>query len=325
MGGETHFLYSIRELAWKYGYITSYIVLRQEETPFHRLDLVYKSVVENLVYSQPAEKLLSSDYDKGIEAVIKKWYTEKYNEISKKVGKINLDEELRAYVNSLKPYDCISFRNAVKEAFLALLDKHDEDFYLILQWLKGENPPKNKLKKFNIFEKIDKSTAFRMLRSLVQWLSDIGYSGLIVLMDEAEPTSSMSSRQRSTLVNNLRELIDECGQASFGRTMWFYAAPDENFLEGRASIYEALRQRVSTVFDAKLNPTGVKIYLEKIPMEPIAHLKEIGEKLAKIYEIAYGEFKDKKSLDETIENIAKAAYGEKAGNLDIKGLSSKIS
>jgi len=131
-----------------HGYATSYIVLRPEETPFHRLDLVYKSVVENLVYSQPTEKLLSSDYDKGIEAVIKKWYMEKYNEISRKVGKINLDEELRAYANSLGRYDCISFRNAVKKAFLALLDRHDEDFYLILQWLKGENPPKNKLKKF---------------------------------------------------------------------------------------------------------------------------------------------------------------------------------
>jgi hypothetical protein len=312
--GKTHFLYSIRELAWKYGYITSYIVLRQEETPFYRLDLVYKSVVENLVYSQPAGKLLSSDYDKGIETVIKKWYTEKYNEISKRAGKIKLDEELRAYVNSLGRYDSISFRNAVKEAFLALLDKHDEDFYLILQWLKGENPPKNKLKKFNIFEKIDKSTAFRMLRSLVQWLLDIGYSGLIVLMDEAEQTPSMSSKQKSILVNNLRELIDECGQASFGHTMWFYAAPDESFLEGRTPVYEALRQRVSTVFDAELNPTGVKIHLEKIPMKPIAHLKEIGEKLARIYEVAYGKFEDKKSLDETIENIAKAAYEGRWGS-----------
>jgi len=309
--GKTHFLYSIRELAWKHGYATSYIVLRPEETPFHRMDLVYKSVVENLVYPQPADKLLSSDYDKGIETIIKKWYMEKYNEISRGVGKINLDKELRAYANSLGRYDSISFRNAVKKAFLALLDRHDEDFYLILQWLKGENPPKNKLNNFNIFEKIDKSTAFKMLRSLVQWLSDIGYSGLIVLMDEAEPVPSMSSKQKSILLNNLRELIDECGQASFGRTMWFYAVPDESFLNGRTSVYEALSQRVSTVFDAELNPTGVKIYLERIPMEPITHLKEIGEKLARIYEVAYGKFEDRKSLDETIENIAKAAYEEK--------------
>ncbi|RSN76929.1 MAG: hypothetical protein DSO07_10320 [Thermoproteota archaeon] len=309
--GKTHFLYSIRELAWKHGYATSYIVLRPEETPFHRMDLVYKSVVENLVYPQPADKLLSSDYDKGIETIIKKWYMEKYNEISRGVGKIKLDEELRAYANSLGRYDSISFRNAVKKAFLALLDRHDEDFYLILQWLKGENPPKNKLNNFNIFEKIDKSTAFKMLRSLVQWLSDIGYSGLIVLMDEAEPVPSMSSKQKSILLNNLRELIDECGQASFGRTMWFYAVPDESFLNGRTSVYEALSQRVSTVFDAELNPTGVKIYLERIPMELLAHLKEIGEKLARIYEVAYGKFEDRKSLDETIENIAKAAYEEK--------------
>ncbi|RLF80604.1 hypothetical protein DRN32_02700, partial [Thermococci archaeon] len=174
-----------------------------------------------------------------------------------------------------------------------------------------ENPPKNTLKNFRIFEKIDKSTAFRMIRSLVQWLREIGYSGLIVLMDEAEQTSSMSSKQKSILLNNLRELIDECGHINFRNTMWFYAVPDENFLEGRSQIYEALRQRLSTVFDTEINPSGIKIYLDRIPGEPIELLQEIGRKLARIFEKAYNVKFEDRELDKTIENFAKYALERK--------------
>ena len=140
---------------------------------------------------------------------------EKYQELSAKLTGDAVSRELNTYASSLGPYESISFRNAVKEAFIALNEKREEDFTLIMQWLKGENPPKNKLKDFKIFEKIDKSTAFKMIRSLVQWIREIGYSGLIVLMDEAEQTPSMSSKQKSLLLQNLRELIDECGHANF--------------------------------------------------------------------------------------------------------------
>ena len=306
-GGKTHFLYCIREIAWKYDYITSYITLSPEQTPFHKLEQVYRAIVANLVYRQTPEELLSG-YDRGIEAVIKKWYNEKYQELSAKLTGDAVSRELNTYASSLGPYESISFRNAVKEAFIAISERREEDFTLIMQWLKGENPPKNMLKGFKIFEKIDKSTAFKMIRSLVQWIQEIGYSGLIVLMDEAEQTPSMSSKQKSLLLNNLRELMDECGHANFKNTMWFYAVPDENFLEGRSQIYEALRQRVYTIFDTEINPNGVKIYLENIPIEPVELLQEIGKKLAEIYEIAYSVKFDANALKETIKNIAEAAY-----------------
>jgi len=309
-GGKTHFLYCIREIAWKYDYITSYITLSPEQTPFHKLEQVYRAIVANLVYRQTPEELLSG-YDRGIEAVIKKWYNEKYQELSAKLTGDAVSRELNTYASSLGPYESISFRNAVKEAFIAISERREEDFTLIMQWLKGENPPKNMLKGFKIFEKIDKSTAFKMIRSLVQWIQEIGYSGLIVLMDEAEQTPSMSSKQKSLLLNNLRELMDECGHANFKNTMWFYAVPDENFLEGRSQIYEALRQRVYTIFDTEINPNGVKIYLENIPIEPVELLQEIGKKLAEIYEIAYSVKFDANALKETIRNIAEAAYERK--------------
>jgi len=309
-GGKTHFLYCIRELAWKHNYVTSYITLSPQQTPLHKLELVYKAIVANLTYPQTPKELLSG-YDRGIEAVIKKWYFEKYQEIASKLSRNVILQELNTYASSLGPYESMSFRNAVKEAFLSIAEKRDEDFTLILQWLRGENPPKRMLGEFKIFEKIDKSTAFKMIRSLVQWIREIGYSGLVVLMDEAEQVPSLSSKQKILLLSNLRELIDECGHANFKSTLWLYAVPDLNWLEGRAQIYEALRQRVATVFDAEINPTGVRIHLDDIPVSPVKLLKEIGEKLARIYKIAYNTQFNESALKETIENIAKAAYERK--------------
>ena len=309
-GGKTHFLYCIREIAWNYDYIASYIVLSPEQTPFYKLEQVYRTIASNLIYPQTPEELLSG-YDRGIEAVIKAWYSRKYQEMAGKLPEEVISQELNAYASALGPYESTSFRNAVKGAFLSLTERRDDDFTLIIQWLEGENPPKNLLKDFKIFEKIDKSTAFKMIRSLVQWVRDIGYAGIVVLMDEAEQTPSMTTKQKAALLSNMRELIDECGHTNFRNAMWFYAVPDENFLEGRTQVYEALRQRLSSVFDAETNPTGVKIYLEETSADPIELLTDIGRKLSTIYEVAYSVKFETGALDETIVDIAKAAYERK--------------
>lgn len=310
--GKTHFLYCVRELAWKYNFIVSYVVLSPEHSPFYALEKIYKEIVVSLSYPQSSEEVIQS-YKKGIEHLINLWYLKKYDEFKEKVklSEGSIWEETTNYVSSLSSYESTSFRNAIREAFLSLAEKRYEDLSLVVQWLKGENPPRDLMKRYGIFERIDKSTAFKMIRSLAQWIRDMGFSGLIVLFDEAERIPSMSSKQASLLLNNLRELIDECGHDNFKNTMWFYAVPDESFLEGGTLVYEALRQRTATIFSSKLNPTGVKIYLERIPSESTESLKEIGRKLSKIYEVAYGTKFEQDSVEITIENISRAVYAKK--------------
>ncbi len=299
--GKTHFLYCIRERAWKNGYITSYVSLSPTETPFYSLEKVYRAIVQNLMAPLSPEELLSK-YEKGIEALIMRWYMEKYQEIAEKLGgdEKEIIEELERYVDTLERYESSSFRNAVKEAFLSVaLNKKENN--LVFQWLKGEDVPKRELSKFGIFEKIDKSTAFKMIRSLNQWLNDIGYHGLVVLFDEAERTPSMSSKQKTLLLNNLRELIDACGR-DLKNIMFFFATPDESFLKGRTGAYVALEQRVSTVFDPKKNPFGVKITIEERTSE--STLIEIGKKLGRIYEIAMNVKMDPAEVENTAKRIA---------------------
>jgi hypothetical protein len=318
-GGKTHFLYCIRDLAWKHNFVVSYVSLSPGESPFHRLELVYSALVRGIVAPLSPEELLSG-YEQGMVSFLRSWFSQKFQEYRNGglVGD-DLREALLNYVECIEGIESISFTKAVKVAFRTLLEKQEEDFINICQWLSGEGYDRRTHGRYGILQRIDKTTAFTMLRSLGQWIRQSGYSGLIVLLDEAERVPSLSTKQREQHLNNLREVIDECGHTSFQGVMIFYAVPDENFLEGRAQVYEALKQRVATVFET-LNPSGVKVELEKVVSEPIPFLCEIGGKLAKVYETAYSHKFDESGCQRTVRAIAEDAYDQRFGDIGYKRL-----
>jgi len=318
-GGKTHFLYSIRDLAWNQNFVVSYVSLSPGESPFHRLELVYRAIAKGILPPLTPDELLSG-YEQGIVSFLRSWFSMKYQEFSGKgLSGENLREALLNHVENIHGIESISFAKAVKSAFRALLNKQEEDFINICQWLTGDGYERRIHGRYGILQRIDRTTAFPLIRSLVQWVRQIGYSGLVILLDEAERVPSLSTRHREQHLNNLREVIDECGHTTFQSVMIFYAVPDENFLEGRAQVYEALKQRVATVFDT-LNPTGVKIELEKLSIEPLKFLEEVGDKLKRIYEVAYGYRFDGAASQKTIRTVAEAAYEQRYGDIGYKRL-----
>ena len=310
-GGKTHFLYSVQGLAWAKNYVTSYIELKSEATPLYNLESVYKAIAINLLYPQSADELLKG-LDKGIEAIINLWYLE----TSKKfVNKSPEETELiiKDILSSLGPYESTSYLNAVKQAFIAKHNGDEESFNVIIQWLKGEKPAASDLKKFQINEKLDKLSAFKFIRCLVRWLNDIGFIGLIILMDEAEHDPTFTKRQKQALLSNLRDLIDTCSKGTLNGSMVFYAVPHVAFFSGSVGIYEALNQRLSTFFEVPLNPTGVKIILDNAGNNPEELFKEIGFNLAAIYEKAYDYSLDPTELDERIQRVALISKKQRFG------------
>jgi len=318
-GGKTHLLYAVRDLAWKHGYAVSYVRLAPGECPFHKLEQVYAAIAGGLTAPLSAEELLSG-YEFGIRSFLKSCFAVKERGFREQgLDGERLNREMARYVETLGSIENVNFENAVKNAFMALCEGREDDADRIFQWLAGQGYDRSVHKRYGILQRIDRSTAFPMIRSLAQAVKGLGFSGLVVLFDEAERVPSLSSRQVEQLLSNLRELIDECGHTRFQSVMIFYAVPDESFLQGRLMVYEALRQRLSTVFD-EINPTGVKISLEKLPMEPIDLLVDIGRKLRKIYEIAYSHsFKDG-AVEQTIEAVARWAIEERFGDISYKRL-----
>lgn len=319
-GGKTHFLYTVRDLAWKHDYVVSYVSLSAGESPFHKLDKVYAAIVRGLQPPLTPDELLTP-FESGMRAFLLRWHAKQQEELSKQgFQNEDLHYELNSFADTLAGTDSISFSNAIKSAFRSLTDARDKDFDQICQWLSGEGGITKDLQLFGISEKIDKSTASTMLRSLVQWIGYIGFSGMVILLDEAEQVPSLSSKQRELLLSNLREIIDECAHTHFPKVMIFYAVPDENFLEGKTQIYEALRQRLSTVFEDEVNPTGVKIQLEKTISEPMEFLRSVGQKLSIVYEAAYGVTLNSEALHRTVEDVARSAHEERYGDIGYRRL-----
>lgn len=322
--GKTHFLYSVRYQAWKRGYTVAYISLKSSgESPFYALDLVYKAIAR-AIDPPPAEGEREQRYHHGIGALLRSWYDQRYNAYLREgmsAGKAR--ENLRKDIESLEIGPSISFGNAVRAALMALHrrdsssddtnDDSNEAFNVICQWLLGEGFDSRIHKQYGIQQKIDRKTALEMIRSLGQTTRALGYTGLVLLLDEAERIPSLSSRNREQHLSNLRELIDECSQSTFAGIMIFYAVPDETFLTGRTHVYEALVQRLSTVFNA-LNPTGVKILLEGLIDDPVKFLCQVGQRLAWIYETAYAITFNPDDRNKLIREIAewarRAQYGD---------------
>jgi hypothetical protein len=242
----------------------------------------------------PVEKdVLEKPWDAGIDVLLREWVSGS--------AKGNI-------LAQIKNFESSSFTNAVKAAVVNLLSDDEEGFLEVVQWLRGEEVPRELRLRYRISERIDRSNAFRMLRSLVQFVSSIGYSGLLLLFDEAERGMSISSaRDKRRALDNLRQLVDECGNSRLPGAMFFYAIPDENLLlEGSGGVYEALKQRLRSSF-TRINPMGVKINLEDIGINANDFLSELGTKLAGIFETAYGCQLDRDPLQESIKNMIDAA------------------
>ena len=47
-GGKTHFFYVLRDLASSNGFVSSYVELSRKNSPFDKLELVYKEIVNTL-------------------------------------------------------------------------------------------------------------------------------------------------------------------------------------------------------------------------------------------------------------------------------------
>ena len=101
------------------------------------------------------------------------------------------NDEILKVLDKIRGVESISLVKAFRAAIRALISNNEDEFSTICQWLKGEGLTAEH-KKLGILQKIDKATAFEMIRSLNQLLRQLGFSGLVVSFDEAEQQTSMT-------------------------------------------------------------------------------------------------------------------------------------
>ncbi len=280
-GGKTQFLHCLREVAWQEGFITALVGVSPQECPFDDLTRIYQAVARGLELA-PAH--WEEQHDLGIDSVLRAAVERRLAAHAREELRDWLSQEgMRAHVESH------AVRRAAVLFMQAVLDHTREPEELLGDFLRGDRVSEAELREFGVREILEPATAFRFLRSIVQLLRFLEFPGVVMLFDEMDRVMSLTVRRRRAIGDNLRQMIDYCGQSALPAVMWVYAVPPE-FLTNVVPEYPALEQRLrGAAHFAPESPVAPIIDLDALPLGPTELLRRIGYKLIELYGEAWPE------------------------------------
>ena len=281
--GKTQFLRCVQELAWELDYVTAFVELSQDECPLDHPERVYGAVARAL----QARPLTPSDVDRsrGIETTLAQLVDRRFDGVFSGMPDDEKQERARVWIESTlrhTPVESTAFRTAAVQHLLAKLRGDEEQAQLTAIYLRGEPVPPAQLKPLGIFEKLDKASGFRMLRSLCQLLQRSGLAtGTVLLFDEARRSLSlMSSKAQKIACENLLSVINRCNSGELAGTLFLYAVMPEFFTDF-AAAYPALQQRCGP---------STRLDLEAIGgISESELLRQIGDRITDLFKVAHGD------------------------------------
>lgn len=256
--GKSHFLDLLQNMALHKNFVVSNVSLHSKETPFDQLQIVIQSIMANIITPK--------FHQNGLEALLNEW-VEKYKdvELNTVLAKL-LDDTI--YPDMRKKL--VEYRRFYSE------NLHEECLNS-LKWFEGKET---------------KSKTFRnvkeFLHNFIIFIRSLGYSGLILMFDEAEAITSLSRIDRRDVANeNIRQIIDNDSNTE---GFYFIFASTPSFLSGEgdrgASEYRALWRRISDPLQDFQQNSYHKIIIE-LPNLNESEFLQIAEKIKTIYEKAY--------------------------------------
>jgi hypothetical protein len=303
--GKTHFLFCVRDLAWRSDLLTALVTLSPKESPFHRPLAIYRAVAQRIELPRGPD----GEETRGIDDVIR-------HDLAARVA-ADGKEAARAWIESTlgrAPLTRHSFRDAVVGLATATLDGDNDKAQRLAAWLRGEELTVAQAKAANVFEVPSNENGFGMLRSLVQLVPRLGHEGVVLLLDEAERRLSVEAKPTKAsaeAMDHLRELVDLCGRDELPRTLILYAVTPA-FTANVLPLYPALQQRLGQPiqFLSAHNPKAPVIDLEVLDLQPMKLLVEVGRRLLRVARRAYDWSPDETIAHTNLERLAHLVIDE---------------
>jgi hypothetical protein len=279
--GKTQFLRCTQEEAWKLNYVTAFVELSQDECPLDRPDRIYGAVARSI----QAKPLTPGDVDRGrgIDSALQQLLDRKFQGVLSGSVNDDLRDQAIAWVETslaATPVESTGFRSAVVQYLQAKLNGDSQKAQVAAVYLRGEPYATKELKAIDLYEKLDKASGFRFLRSLCQLIqrSELA-AGTVLLFDEARRSLSlMSSKAQKIACENLLTIINRCNSGELPGTLFLYAVMPEFFTDF-ATAYPALQQRCGP---------ATRINLETLQgLKELDLLQMIGKKITKVFCTAF--------------------------------------
>ncbi len=304
--GKSFFLKVIEEIAFEDNFVVSKITLSRD-VPFNKFEIVYKNIV----------KTLRCKTGTSLEHIIERWITKlKMMAFEETNDPLKQNLMVNEYINNdlEKARDHSNPFTVAIENYNKAMNAGEYDTAKYAQaWLKGDsNIPFTEKRKFGVKGDIDRENAFKFLEALAAFVKTIGYSGLVILIDEAEYIMMLHTKKlRDTAYNYIRDIYDECSLGNFQNTLFVLAGTPRFFDDPKLGIptYEALNDRIEDTLDTSLKDLRKPILkLEGFKRE---ELSEMAGKLMIMHEEVYG-WNGSEKISPVIEGIVNI-HAENAG------------
>ena len=319
--GKTFFGRWLQERARAKGFASSEVQINETETPLHRLETIYRRVVERLgTADEPAG---------AFRSIIDGWF-------------YALEQDVLAD-DAVDPSDgaqLLALTNTLMEARLATVSRTAPAFSAVLRayrraladgehslaeglisWLAGQpNVAAGVKRAAGVKGDIDHFTAASFLVGLLTILRDSGFAGLLLVLDEVETLQRMRTDIREKGLNALRQWIDEIDAGRYPG-LYLVVTGTPAFFDGPQGLQRlaplAQRLHVDFATDSRFdNPRAVQIRLS--PFDPSA-LVDLGRRVRDIY--AAGQAHEQRlraSADDAyIELLARAVAGGLGGKIGV--------
>ncbi|MBF0127170.1 MAG: BREX system ATP-binding protein BrxD [Magnetococcales bacterium] len=319
--GKTFFARWLQEKAKKKGFATSEVQISETETPLHRLETIYRRLVERLSTAdtpQGAMRQILDGWFYALEEDILAAGEIAEDNASALLAKTHEMMEKRlteitrsapALASALRAY-----RNAIAQEDVATAEG-------LIAWISGQpNVAAGIKRKAGIKGDIDHFGALSFLQGLLVILRDSGHPGLLLVLDEVETLQRVRTDVRDKGLNALRQFIDEVDSGRFpGLYLLITGTPA--FFEGPQGMQRLapLAQRLNVDFATEArfdNPRAVQI---RLPGFDLSKLGQVGRNIRDLYAQGAGSKERIRHLadDGYVNDLARAVTGNLGGKVGI--------
>lgn len=319
--GKTFFARWLQERARRQRFVTTEVQISETETPLHRLETVYRRLMERLSTGDVSggafrdviegwfytleEDILAAGQ---VDAVNAKAMSEAAEALMEK-RLLAVSRQAPVFATALRGY-----RQAMVAGDKALADG-------LLAWLAGQpNVAASVKRAAGIKGDVDHFAALSFLQGLLVILRDSGFAGLVVSIDEVETLQRMRSDGREKALNALRQLVDEVDSGRFPG-LYMLITGTTAFYEGPQGVQrlQPLAQRLHVDFasDPRFdNPRAVQVRLNGFQLPA---LLELGLKVREVY-CVHSEQADRirqRVDDACVQRLASAITGKLGGKVGV--------
>jgi len=319
--GKTFFGRWIQERARTLGFAACEVQINETETPLHRLETVYRRLVERLGAADMASGAFRS--------VIDGWFFALEQDVLAEGG-IEADDadSLLTRTNALMEARLAAISTAAP-AFAAVLRAYRQALATgdarqadgLIAWLAGQPNVAAGIKRAaGIKGDLDHFGAANFLAGLLVILRDSGYAGLVLVLDEVETLQRMRAESRERGLNALRQWIDEIDAGRYpGLYLLMTGTPA--FFDGPQGVQRLvpLAQRLHVDFSTEArfdNPRAAQIRLS--PFEHDA-LVRVGCRVRDLFAMgARDEARIRGVVDDAcVATLARAVAGGLGGQVGV--------